>query len=261
MPDASRNGRTPALGSDWGGLSQHLIASFFPVQQVQSADGRSFYWVRDPNGAEVKAPITDANLEISLNWTSPFEGAAPDQKFSAVSAMIQAGVFSHLAAELGARFDSDTFRNLSEKAKTFENGSNFSRLNSLQSFTGMPPARIPIVAHFKAQTDARIEVKRPVDQLIQWSLPQSLSDYGLAGEAINGRPGLYQSEAPRKIGMKYGDMLLLPLVVESVSLPLAGQRTRDGVLAYAAVHMQLATLAALDSRDWSVASAYSARTA
>lgn len=249
MPDASRNGRNPALGSDWGGLSPHLIASFFPVELVTSSDGRS-YWDRDRNGAEVRAPLTDANMEVSINWQSPFENTGPDKAFSSASALIQSGIFSQLLAELGARFDSDSIRKLSEKTRTFEDGSNFSRLNSLQTFTGMPPIRLPVTAHFKAQKDPRTEVRDPINQLIQWSLPQDLTEYGAVGETIAGRPGLYQSRSPRKIGLKYADLLLQPLVIEAIAVPVAGQRYQDGTLAIASVSMQLSSLVAFDSNDW-----------
>lgn len=260
MADASRNGRNPALGSDWGGLSKHLIANFFEVRQVQSSDGKSFYWERAPNGAEVFAPLTDANLEFTMNWQSPFEHTGPDEKFSSASALIQSGVLSSMFAELSKKFDSSVFKSLSDVARQHEGGTNFSRLNSLQTFIGMPPAKIPVVAHFRAQKDAHTEVKNPIDQLVRWSLPQELADFGPVGEAIGGRPGLFPSTAPVKLGMRYADLLLMPIVIESITVPVSGQRVRDGTLAYAEVRMQLATLAALDSRDWSVASAYSART-
>lgn len=261
MANASRNGRSPALGSDWGGLSPHLLASFFEVRQETTADGKSFFWARHPDSVEVIAPITDAHAEISLSWRSPFEDAGPDQKFSSLSGLIQGGILSQLLSELGTKFDSTTLRSLADRSRQYEGATNFSRLNSLQVFTGMPPLKLPVTAHFRAMKDARVEVKSPVDQLVRWSLPQELAEFGPAGEAISGRPGLFPSTAPAKVGLRYGDLLLMPLVIESISVPVSGQRTRDGVLAYAAVTMQIATLAALDSRDWAIASAYSARTA
>jgi hypothetical protein len=262
MADVSRNGSNPALSSDWGGLSQHLLAHFFAVRQETAADGTSFFWVRDPNSVEVICPITEANAEFTMNWTSPFENAGPDHKFSSASALVQSGVLSQMLSELGSKFDSATFKSLAERARQYEGGTNFSRLNSLQSFTGMPPLKLPVTAHFRAMKDPRAEVQAPINQLLQWALPETLAEYGPAGEAVGGRPGLFPSQAPTKIGMKYGsDLLLLPLVIEAITVPVSGQRTRDGVLAYASVNMQISTLAALDARDWSVASAFTARTA
>jgi hypothetical protein len=255
----SQNGISPALSSDWGGLSPHLLAHLFEVKHQAAADGKSFFWVRDPNSVEVIAPITDASAEFTMLWQSDFEGAGPDQKFSSAAAMIQSGVFSQMLAELGTKFDSATFKSLADRARQYEGGSNFSRLNSMQVFNGMPPLKLPLTAHFRAMKDARREVKDPIDQLVRWSLPQELADFGPVGEAIGGRPGLFPSQAPVKLGMQYADLLLMPIVVESITVPVSGQRTRDGTLAYAAVNLQLATLTALDAKDWAIASAYSAR--
>jgi len=257
----SQNGISPALSSDWGGLSPHLLAHFFEVKHQTAADGKSFFWMRDTNSIEVICPITDASAEFTMNWQSPFESTGPDQRLSAATALIQSGVLSQLLSELGTKFDSSTFRSLSDRARQYEGGSNFSRLNSMQVFNGMQPAKIPVVAHFRAQKDARTEVKNPIDQLVRWSLPQELAEFGPVGEAIGGRAGLFPSAAPVKLGLRYADLLLAPIVIESITVPVSGQRTRDGTLAYAAVNLQLATLAALDAKDWSIASAYSARTA
>lgn len=254
MAGPSQNGSSPALGSDWGGLSPHLLAAFFPVVRSVSEDGKSVIWSRDPNGIEVKAPITEANLEIGLNWTSPFENTGPDQKFSSFSALLQGGYFTELLTSLGVRLGSDAVKSLGEKAQGLEGRTNFSRLNSAQSFTGMPPLKLPLTAHFRAMKDARSEVRNPIDQLVRWALPQKLANDGPVGEAAKGNEWFYQSRVPQVIGLKYADILLMPLVIENVTLPVSGQRTSDGTLAYAAVNLQLSSLAAFDANDWKAAS-------
>lgn len=253
MADASQNGRTPALGSHWSGLSEHLIASFFPVVSSASSDSNSVIWSRDPNGIEVKAPLTDSTVELTMSWQSAFENTGPDQKLSSLSALLQSGYLAEVLASIGARLGSATVRSLADKTKELSGKTNVTKLNSAQVFVGMPPLKLPVTAHFRAWTNARTEVRDPIDQLIQWALPQDLADDGPVGAAIKGHEWLYPSVVPQVIGMKYADTLLMPLVIESISTPLSGQRTRDGTLAYATVTMQLASLAALDATDWRAA--------
>jgi len=66
------------LKSEWKlngkGLSPHLLAHFF---EVDNEDG---VWKRtdktDP--ATVVAPLTEASMEMALNWQSPFEQSGPE---------------------------------------------------------------------------------------------------------------------------------------------------------------------------------------
>ncbi len=93
MADESKTGAVPALTSEWGGLSPHLIATFFAVKKVK--DEKSNYrWVRDMDQPEVRAPITDANINAQLNWQSPFENMSPDQQMDTASGLIQSGGFT-----------------------------------------------------------------------------------------------------------------------------------------------------------------------
>jgi hypothetical protein len=62
------------LSSDWGGLSPHLLAAFYPVAMERQGDTRSFRRVGD---IVVAAPISDASMEQTANWTSPFENQMP----------------------------------------------------------------------------------------------------------------------------------------------------------------------------------------
>lgn len=256
MADSSRNGRTPALGSDWGGLSPHLIASFFAVEKVISDDKRSVRWERVASQPEVLAPITDSSVEATLNWQSPFENVGPDQKFSSVSALLQAGGFSSIMAQLKALMpSSDVVDSLQARAKGLEGRSNLTKLNSTQVFTGMPPLRIPVTVHFRAFQDAVSEVRAPMDQLMMWAVPRKIAPDGPIVAALGLNPELFPSEVPQIIGMKVADMLLAPVVIESIPYPLSGPRTRDGVLTHASMTIQLASLTALDRTDWMSATA------
>lgn len=252
MSAESKNGVQPALTSEWGGLSPHLIASFFAVTRVVSDDRKSIRWQRDMSQPEVLSPISASDMEITMNWVSPFENLSPDQKFGTFSAMLQSGGFATLIEQLRASFpDSKVGEWSAEKASKFEGRSNLTKLNSTQVFTGMPPMRIPMTAHFRAFQDADKEVRRPLNQLIQWALPQELAQDGPLVEALTGTLEMYPSRVPQIIGIKYADMLIAPLVIESMSPPLVGPRSSDGVLTSVAVQMQISSLSALDARDWS----------
>lgn len=253
MAEGARNGTNPPLGSDWGGLSSHLIATFFAVKKGPAVDDKStVVWVRDLDQPEVRAPLTDGNLEAKLNWISPFENVGIDQKLSSFSAMLQAGGFSSLLSELEKNIPAlaSSLGTLRDQARTLEGKSNLTKLNSTQVFQGMPPISISVTAHFRAMKDAITEVRDPINQLIEWSLPKKIAPdgpvVGLAAGSINA----YASEVPQIIGMKFADTLFAPIVIESIPYPLTGPRDSNGIMTVAALPMQLATLTALDKTDW-----------
>lgn len=72
--------------SHWDGLSPHLLATFYEV--ARNDDG---IWEMTSDTPLVKAPLTESNLEMTLNWQSPFENAGPESKAPALLAMLQSG--------------------------------------------------------------------------------------------------------------------------------------------------------------------------
>lgn len=248
------------LSSDWTGLSPRLIASFYPVRRVIGSDGKSTAWVREEGSQEVRAPITDGQMEAAMNWHSPFESSGADQQFSAISAMLQTGALTPLLTLFGdfvqkATGDgllSGAAKSARDATQSLEGRTSMTKLNSTQVFNGMAPAKITVTAHFRALRDARAEVDAPLNQLIQWALPQEIAQDGPVLEALKaGDPSLYPSKTPRIIGMQYANMQIRPLVIESIPYPMTGPRGRNGTLLSAQVTLQLSTLAAIDARDWS----------
>lgn len=249
------------LSSDWTGLSPHLIASFYPVKRIVSGDGkRTVGWARDFTEPEVQAPITEGQLDAAMTWHSPFENSGADQQFSAISALMQTGAITPLLTMLqdvvgnatsGTGALSAAAKSAADASKRLEGRTSMTKLNSTQTFNGMPPLKLSLTAHFRALRDARAEVANPLNQLIRWALPQELAQDGPVLELIRGGdPSLYPSKIPMVIGMQYADMQLLPLVIESVPYPLSGPRDRSGNLLSAQVALQLSTLAAIDAADW-----------
>lgn len=251
MADLARNGRSPALTSEWGGLNPNLIATFFAVKKQPSEDKTSIVWMRDDTQPEVRAPLTEGGAEATQNWQSPFENVGPDQKFSSFSALLQAGGFSSLMAQLKAMFpNSETVDAAKSKAESLEGRSNLTKLNSTQVFTGMQPLKISVTAHFRAYRDPISEVREPMDQLMRWGLPQEIAADGPVVQAVGGNITPFPSRVPQIIGMKYADMLFAPIVIESHPFPITGPRDAAGRLTHAAMTLQLASLTALDRRDW-----------
>lgn len=247
------------LSSDWMGLSPHLIASFYPVERKTSADNKSSYFTRVPGTVEVRAPITDGQMDAAMNWHSPFESSGADQQFSAISAMLQSGALTPLLTLFGdfvqkAAGDgllSGAAKSARDAAQSLEGRTSMTKMNSTQVFNGMAPAKISVTAHFRALRDARTEVDAPLNQLMRWALPQEIAQDGPILELLKaGDPSLYPSRTPRIIGMSYANMQMLPLVIEAVPYPLTGPRDRNGTLLSAQVTLQLSTLAAIDANDW-----------
>jgi hypothetical protein len=248
------------LSSDWTGLSPHLIARFYPVERVDPGQGKPSTWRRVPNSPEVRAPITDASIEMSVNWHSPFENTGADQSFSSLSAMLQTGALSPILGAFGEFLDkvpgigsllSSGVDSLREKAKGLEGKTSVTKLNSTQVFSGMPPLKIPVTVHFRALRDAHAEVEAPLNQIMEWAAPQYLATDGpLLELARLGVPTLYPSSIPQIIGMQYANKLLVPLVIESVPYPLGGPRDKAGKLLSAQCALQLASLSAIDKNDW-----------
>ena len=200
----------------------------------------------------------DANLDIPLGWISPFENAGSDKAVPGISSMLQSGAIQPWATSAKG----------AETLGKFEGRTGITKLNSTQVFAGMQPLKITAVALFRAWSDPASEVMAPVTQLIKWALPQELAPDGpilsllkAAKQIADGKPlsegaamGLLPSIAPTKIAMKYKGMLYLPLVIESIGMPLSSPiHQRDGNLegfTELAVPLTLCTLAAIDRSDW-----------
>lgn len=244
------------LRSDWTGLSPHLIATFYPVRQVEGS--ANVLWERVPDSVEVQAPITDGTIEQTANWTSPFENQQADAKLSTFSAMLQSGGFESALNALANLFPKDSaaagaIGSLNKSLEGLKGKTAITKLNSVQIFTGMPPMKINVTAHFRALSSAISEVREPLNQLMAWVLPKKLSESGIVSKVLTdgvAAKTLYSSDAPTIIGIRYADMLFMPIVIESMSHPLTGPRNTMGTMISAQTTLSLSTLSALDRQDW-----------
>ena len=263
MPDTkapSLNANT--LSSLWDGLSPHLIASFYEV--VKTGDD-SWGRTSQSDAATVLAPLTEANMEMVLNWQSPFEQAGPESKAPALMAMLQSGALQPIVDVMlpgnksGTKTEGSAQQKSNEFLKQFEGRTGITKLNSTQVFNGMPPVKITVTALFRAWRDSASEVEAPFNKLMEWALPIELSKDGSvlarAAETAKGDMGyveaLMPSKAPTRVALKYKGRIFSPLVIESIGMPLNSPVDASGRFVQLAVPMTLCTLTALDRKDWS----------
>lgn len=259
-----------ALGSKWDGLSPHLIARFYEVAQLEVGGP----WVDAGKGVTVRAPLTEATLDATLNWQSPFEQTGPESSLPAIMALLQSGSLAPMldtAGEaLGAAADktgltkvADSIRGGTDRAMAVARGlegrSGMTRLNSMQVFAGMPPIKMQVTALFRAWSDPAIEVDGPFNQLMSWALPAKLSELGpllvraadyAVSDSMSLTDVLAPSMAPTKIGMTYKGKTYAPLVIEAIGQPINSPVDSSGKYVELLVPMTLCTLTALDRDDW-----------
>ncbi len=247
-----------ALTSIWDGLSPHLIATFYEVAKTGDDAWDRIEGKTDP--IAVMAPLTDANLEMVLNWQSPFEQAGPESKAPALMAMLQSGALQPVVdAVMGKSKEGSAQQKSNEFLKQFEGRTGITKLNSTQVLNGMPPVKITVTALFRAWRDSASEVEAPFNKLMEWALPIELSKDGSvlarAAETAKGDMGyveaLMPSKAPTRVALKYKGRIFSPLVIESIGMPLNSPVDASGRFVQLAVPMTLCTLTALDRKDWS----------
>lgn len=254
MPSIDRFGRRDVLSSDWTGLSPHLIASFWPLEHVGDR------WVRPADSVEVQTPITEATLESIQNWHSQFENTGVQQSFASLSALLQTGTAASLLDLVGQKLPAGMFQDAlragSEALSSLQGLSGVTKLNSTQVYTGTPPIKLSMTVHFRALTDPDGEVRKPMDQLLDWSMPQKLAPDGVIGTTAREGVGIVQafpSKMPTVVAFRYGGTLWSPMVIESVSTPITVPRTKDGEPLHASITMTLGSLTAWDRTDYQAA--------
>jgi hypothetical protein len=242
--------------SDWGGLNPALIASFYAVERKENPTTKAYEWVKSESSPVVRAPITEVNLENVSNWNSPFENIGADQKFSSMSALLQSGGLTALLSQFKAFLEKNGASNAATTGaanglQSLEGRTSVTKLSSRQIYSGSPPMKVSLTAHFRAWADPAKEVALPVNQLMQWFLPQELAEDGPVLALANANsPSLYPSTIPRYVAMEYAGIKFSPMVIESLPLRLDGPRDKNGQLIQQSISMTIAALTSLDWNDW-----------
>lgn len=249
------------LSSEWIGLSPFLIAQFVAV--IKDENG---IWKQDNKSEIVAAPLTEASLEVSLNWQSPFEQSGAESKFPSFMALLQSGQLEQIAKSFMAELGSSEPSSNTKFLEQFEGRTGITRLNSTQVFSGMPPIKITVSALFRAWKNPKLEVESPFDKLMEWSLPSFpdrssdmpfIARLATTQKNIEGfLDALLPSKAPQKIAMTYKNRTYCPLVIESISMPLNSAINKKGEYVELLVPLSLASLSAIDKTDWNMTRTY-----
>lgn len=201
-------------------------------------------------------------MQIALSWSSPFEDAGVDKIRPTITSMLQTGMIQPYLKNTG--LDGGK---ISGFFSEFEGRTGITKLNSTQVFAGMPPVRIEVTALFRAWLDPVKEVEAPVNQLMEWALPEELAADGAIPSIINGIKLAYNdgpdrsaaiaallpSTAPVMVAMQYKGRTFSPLVVENIVYPLSSPIDQNGNFTEISLPMTLCTLTAFDRKDWSSA--------
>lgn len=238
------------FGPLWDGLNPTLIATIYEVDHKSEPLDEA---------SRVRCLfVDDANLEVTLNWQSPFEGAGPEARAPTLSAMLQSGAIQPIAERLGDGVGGAT----KEVSETARGRTGITKLNSTQVFSGMPPLRIQATIMLRAWRDPQAEVEEPLDQLMAWGLPKRLAPEGTLLTAaidwisegdrdVNGFvEAAMPSFAPSLLAIRYKGRLYAPMVIESIGVPLNSPSDKYGRFVQLQLPVTLSTLTAWDGRDW-----------
>ena len=241
----------PPLASLWDGLNPHLIATFYEVDR----EGK-----RQDENVTVQAPIIDGNLDIAMNWQSPFESSGVESKAPMLFAMLLSGALQPVVDALNIKgvVSDSTKSNADSLLKQFEGRTGITKLNSTQVFSGSAGAKIQVTVLFRAYRNAVNEVETPFNQLMAWALPVELAGNStLLSRAIAAKgiddvvDVLLPSKSPVMIAMQYKNRTFSPLVIESIGYPITSPIEKNGNYVELSVPLTLSTLTAIGRDDWS----------
>lgn len=238
---------TGGTGSVWDNLNPNLIANIYEVDHTGAV----------MSGTTVVQAVfsDDVNLDINLNWQSPFEGAGAESKAPALMSMLQSGAFQPLIDSMGGK----TKEALQDTVNEARGRTGITKLNSTQVFSGMPPIKLQGNLLLRAWENPITEVENPLDTLMRWSLPYFLAPEGtLLSNAIGYAQGngktlietIMPSEAPPLVAVTYKGRTYAPMVIESIGVPLGSPVDANGNFVSLLIPVTFASLTALDGQDW-----------
>lgn len=258
MATAPSASKISSIGSLWDGLNPHLLAQIYKLKK----SGQD--WVQDESSPVVVAGVTEASLELALNWQSPFENSGTESQAPTLMAMLQTGSLQSVLTALTGKDASSTSAVGQSRDKTnamlsqFEGRTGITKLNSQQVFNGMQPVKINATLLFRAWRDPMAEVEKPLAQLMEWMLPQELSKDGSviarAAETARGNMStvdmLMPSKAPVPVSVKYKSRLFREMVIEATTIPLDSPIDAQGHFVQLSLPVTICSMTAIDHKDW-----------
>ncbi|MFH1984779.1 MAG: hypothetical protein ABIL58_23305 [Pseudomonadota bacterium] len=166
-------------------------------------------WIRQGSVCVCGVIGEGTSKEIQVNWNSPFEEDSIGGKFQKVGGLVQA------------------FTDVTSKGK----------LASQQVWEGNRPHVFNLTLRFYALSDARAEVMLPLMELEKMLSP----------EVYEMRPG---GRIPQTVSINVGRTALYnECVIQGMTVPLDGPRTKDGYLVKAETTLQVETLTMLNQSE------------
>lgn len=235
---------------DYGSLDQKLVAIIRRVTK----DGKAIQ-----DSEEVYAILTEGDLELASQYSSPFENSNPEQRYPTLSGMLQSGdmvdsigriaggpngVMTAMAdvtkaggvlaiPMAGAMAAVGAVVGLGEDLRSLEGRSAFTKVNSTQIYTSTQPVRLNCTLFFRAWRNAKTEVDNQVQLLQEWVLPVELSKSGALENLFNPNKNgilniLFPSTMPPFVSLTYGGKTYTPMLLESVNAPIVVERDQQG---------------------------------
>ena len=273
LPDNSPLARRQASPAhNHGSLSPLLLACITRVTRTG-----------DPiaDSEEVYALLTEGDMELASQYSSPFENDNPEQRYPTLTAMLQSGDMvdslgrvaggtgggimgalqnGNLTGALSAGLA--TAETLAAKAVVALGGqdmmqglvgrSAYTKVNSTQIYVSTNPVRLSCTLFLRAWKSARREVEGPLSLLEDWALPEELSRTGLLENLASNNGilnSLFPSKMPPFVALKYAGRTYKPLLLESVSAPLVVERDQAGNRLAVSVQCAFVSRTAWDKRD------------
>lgn len=230
--------------SEFGSLSSKLMAKIYPVQQGE--DGS--WTLKKGDTPVVGFVVGDVTLSQTANWTSPFEGAGLEGLAQNTLAATQSGVAGDFLAELGIS---------SDLVNSLEGKSTMTQLNSTQTFSGQPPAQLPLNLRFRAVSDPLKEVEAPVLKLGQWSVCEVIPSGGLLGNIVadikNSKLNadtVFGTKIPQFVAVELGNRFFAPMIIDSFSENVNQKLANNGDRTECDVSLNLQSLYAWDAKGY-----------
>lgn len=242
---------------NFGTLDPRLLA----VVRLVNADGSP----RSDSSDTVTGVMTDGDLELSSQYSTPFENSNPEQKFPTLLGMIQSGQFVASLGAVAGNVIGEGYvdkaleltgvngltRRLGDKVEALQGRSNLTKVNSTQIFVSTQPVGISCTLFFRAWRDAGTEVEDQVRRLEEWAVPEFLSKKGIL-ENFSESPsllGLFPSKIPPFVSLTYGGVTITPLILESVGSPLVVERDQNAKRLAVSVQCRFVSRQAWDAND------------
>ncbi len=179
-------------------------------------------WIKQGNTCVVGVIGEGTAKELNANWNSPFEGDSVGSKFSKAGGVLQSGTVTESTNGM----------------------TSITTLSSRQVWEGNQPHAFPITLSLYALSDPKSEVEDAIMELERMFSPE-VNAISPVGNPVG--DGNAVGRVPSSVMVNIGrNVVLNGCVIESMSAPLDGPRSRDGYLMKADIQLMIQSEAMLN---------------